>query len=118
VIQPGELRHLVEVEAKQPPNPATPSANHNEFGERTPSYKRIGTAWTKIEPVSGRELERAKSFGADVSHKIKARYTPLITPAVRLRYGGRLYLVNAALNVDELNRELLIYATEYIGEMP
>jgi hypothetical protein len=33
-----------------------------------------------------------------------------------LRLGDQSYLVNAALNIDERNVELAIYATEFLGE--
>ncbi|MCL2640622.1 MAG: phage head closure protein [Phycisphaerales bacterium] len=116
MIVPGELRHLVEVMAKQPLVPAKSDKNRNDYGERETTWQYVAKVYAKITPMSGFELERAKSFGAKVSHKIKCRYTPLIIPGTCLRLGDKSYLVNAALNVEERNVELAIYATEFLGE--
>jgi len=88
----------------------------SELGERKSSHKVVGTIYAKISPVGSREYERAKSFAAEVSHRIVTRYTPLITTTSILCLNNRRFHVNGILNIDDRNQELLIYATEKLGE--
>jgi len=114
MISHGERFQRIEILERQKPAPAYRS----ELGESRPPYRFVASVYAKISPVSGREIERAKSFGAEVSHRIYMRYTPHINHNSILRYNNRRFHVDAVLNTDERNDELLIYATEQLGEKP
>lgn len=111
MIKYGKLRH--ELQVITPPRlPA-----RSDFGEvAAPSPNTASEYilwWAEIEPLTGRESERAKSFGPSVSHKITGRWTHKINAKCRLKYGKRLFDINAAINEEEANRTLICYCTEF-----
>jgi SPP1 family predicted phage head-tail adaptor len=95
----------------------SPVANAvNSFGERTPTWGVAATVWAQVSPISARETERAKSFGPNVTHKVVMRYrTPLPTAANRLSFRGRNLDINGVINVEERNRELNLFVTEFVA---
>jgi SPP1 family predicted phage head-tail adaptor len=108
-IQAGELRHRVELQR----NEAAESAQ-DEYGAPIPNQITYARPWCKIEPVSGREAEYAKSFAASVSHKITMRYnsTQPVKPTDLIIWGDRSFSINTVLNVEERNHSLAVFATE------
>ena len=50
-----------------------------------------------------------------MSHRIRMRYRPDITPANRLRLGTRVFNIRAILNEGERNRWLTILAEEGVA---
>jgi SPP1 family predicted phage head-tail adaptor len=106
-VNANDLKHLCELQS------ATQTVGGS--GERTSTWSTYARIYAKIEPLSGRELERAKSYGSTVNHKITARYRPGITTDQRLAFRGRFFLINAVLNTRQGNRELVIMATEIVG---
>jgi SPP1 family predicted phage head-tail adaptor len=106
-LMPGRLRIPVVI---QRPVYAT-----KENGERVATWETVTRAYASIEPLQGQQLERAKAFGATVTHKMITRWQQGISPDMRVVFGNRKFSITAALNVEEANRELDIYATEVIG---
>jgi SPP1 family predicted phage head-tail adaptor len=95
-----------------------PSTNQtvNAYGERVGNYECVGEFFAEIRPVTGRETERAKSFGASVTHRLAARWNPNgFQPRQRIEFGGRWFDINGVVNEGELNDEATIYCTEFIG---
>ncbi len=74
----------------------------NELGEPPqPIWLTFATARTLIQPLSGRQLEVARSFEHTVSHRVVIRYIPGVSKTHRLYSGGRAFTINAILNADE-----------------
>jgi len=77
----GQLRHLVEIQEQTPATPPNPLMEAGLQRECVAS----------IEPVQGREVERAKAIYSETSHKIVIRYNEDITTANRILFGERVF---------------------------
>lgn len=84
----------------------------NSFGETVETWVDFVTLWSALEPLSGRRLWEAKQAFADCSGIIHTRYYPGITSAMRAKFGTRIFQIQAIINNDERNRELIIYVKE------
>lgn len=103
-MQAGKLRHLINIERA--------AYAVSTSGARTPTWGIWQTVYANVQPVSGRLVTFAKTMGATVSHRIQIRHLAGILPTDRVTFGDRVFTINAALNVDERDRELELYCTE------
>ena len=102
----GKLRHRIEIQGKH--------VSRSSFGEEVIEWVTFITTWASVEPLIGKEYFATKQTQASTSHKITMRYQMGIKPYNRVKYGDRIFDINAILNVEEKDRELVIYATESI----
>jgi len=74
-----------------------------------------------IQSLSGRELVAAQAVHTEVTHLIVVRYVALLSNPIqvatmRVVYGSggttRYFNIGAAINVDEMNREMHLYVSE------
>lgn len=105
MINSRQYRHPVDILCRAP--------EKNEFGERSGNFEIEDTIYAKIEPLTGREAERAKSFGPSVSHKLTTRYTKKLTAKKTLQYNHRIFTVNAVIDDLEMNGKITVYCTEF-----
>lgn len=103
-MRAGPLRHRPTLQA------ATEATD--SFGKRTRSWSDVGTVWARVEPLSGRELERARAVRSDVTHRITTRGRVPLAPGLRLLLRGRAIELHYVLDLDERRRELVAYGTE------
>lgn len=69
--------------------------------------------WVSLEPLEGRELERARQRDARATHLVKTRYRPGIDAGMVMRCKGREFeLSSLPLNVMERNVELQFLVVE------
>lgn len=68
--------------------------------------------WASVVPLAGRELERAREVVANATHQVKTRYRDGINTRKRLRHDNRILNIEAAQNVDERDRELILTCVE------
>jgi SPP1 family predicted phage head-tail adaptor len=106
VIQAHELRHPIELQS------ATKTVGGD--GQRSSAWTTYAPVRAKIETLAGREFERAKAFGETVDHRITIRYRAGVTTDHRILFRGRAFLINAALNTEERNVELVLMTTEVV----
>ncbi|WP_139121850.1 phage head closure protein, partial [Piscirickettsia litoralis] len=66
-------------------------------------------------PDAGRELFSAHQFYSEITHTVTLRYTPGITPAMRVYFEGRYFEILSVINRDERNRELILACREWIN---
>lgn len=104
-VKAGDLRNRVAIERKT-------TAVSNAFGERTNGWETLANVWAEITPVSARELERAKSFGENISHIAKVRYSGEITVDMRLNHRDRYLMINGIINEDERRIRQQLFCTE------
>jgi SPP1 family predicted phage head-tail adaptor len=75
-------------------------------GGASESWSSIATVWATITPTGGAESIDADALAGRLSHEIVFRYRPGVEPAMRLRYGARLFEIAAVIDVDERKRWL------------
>lgn len=105
----GKLRHRVTIEHKV-------RMRDPETNEIIEGWQPLTTRWGSIEPLRGREYWAAAQTQAEVTHTVRMRYTPGITPAMRLVHRGRYFNIVVVRNLDEENRVTEILATEVVGK--
>lgn len=83
-------------------------------GGSTVTWTDAATTWASIEPVSGHEPYVAQALRGRVTHKVRMRHRPGVTPANRLLHGTRVFNVQAALDDREEGRFLLLLCEEEV----
>lgn len=68
--------------------------------------------WASVEPLAGRELERALMVVAAATHKVTMRYWAGVSARDRLIFDNRTLNIESVRNVDERNRELVLICVE------
>lgn len=82
-------------------------------GDALVDYATIGTVWASIEPLRGEERFEAQQVTADVTHKIRVRYSSTLaglTPKHRARLGATTYDLLSINDINSGHRELEIWA--------
>jgi len=107
-MRSGELRHRIEllVDASTP----------DGMGGFTGGMTTFATVWAAVEPLRGRAFMEAKAAQSEVSHRVRVRYTDGITAAMKVRFEGRLFSIDAVLDINERNRELHLMCVERSDE--
>jgi head-tail adaptor len=118
----GDFRHRMAIEVNQ--NTGSGAAKDQTFSQPLDNWQPLmngNTAvvrYCSIEPLSGREVFVAGEVQADVSHRIRMRFTPGLTgagglgPRARGIYGGRTFNFLSVIDLDEAHEELEILAVE------
>jgi len=105
-MRAGTLRKRVTIQ-----QPSEGSAD--PLNEKVMSWSDVATVWATVLPQSGREFYRAQQVHADLTDVVSIRYRPGITARMRLVLGPRiLNLAAPPVNVEDRNRELLLYCVE------
>jgi len=103
----GTKRHLLTLERQ--------STTLDTFGEGGLTYASFMTAWGSVEAVGSRERFESQQVKAEVSHRIKIRYSTLaatLTAADRITLGARTFDIVTPMDKDGRLRELEILALE------
>ena len=103
MIRAGELRSYVTIE---------------EPGERTASggtsstWKEFAKVFAKIEPLTGRELQTAKTLYAEVTTRVTIRYMQGVTTKMRIVADGKRFNIHATVDIGFLHEEIEILCGE------
>lgn len=84
----------------------------DDFGQPIQSWNDILTTWASINPISGKESFLANQKYSTVSHKLKVRYSTLMSVKQRIKYGTRYFNIINILDFEERKKEVLILAEE------
>ena len=104
-MRAGRLRHRVTRQAR---------TVLRTRGVVTETWAADEVVWASVEPLAGRELERARAVVANATHKITMRYLSTITVRDLLTFDGRTFHIEAIQDVDERNIELVLTCVEQI----
>lgn len=115
VLNPGDLRHSITIEA--------PSVAGDAFGSGGGTWQAILNTRASIQAITQRELTQDSQTVAQVTHIIKIRYpgaTVSIMAGCRVLQGTAIYQVQTVENVQNRNRVvkmmcLAIDASSLIG---
>jgi SPP1 family predicted phage head-tail adaptor len=81
----------------------------NSFNEAVVSYVDHVTVWGSVTPNAGRKVYEALQANSEISGEIRIRYRSDIEPTMRIKLGSRYLEIISIVNVQERNRELLVY---------
>jgi len=107
----GKLRHRVTVErAKKVKDP--------EWGDAKDVWSSLFTTWAAVEPITGKESYLPTQTVATVSHRVTMRWPQDVTvkPTDRIFFNGRIFNIEAVLDIEERGRELQIICSERVSE--
>ena len=108
-MRAGALRHRLTFQQL----PATPQ--RDSTGAEVEDWQDVATVWGSVEPLTGRELFTAQQLNATLSHRVRLRYLPGITPKMRIQFGPRYFLIDTPpINREERNIELELLCTEVV----
>lgn len=65
-----------------------------------------------VTPLGESEILTARQAGATTTHRVAMRYRTDVSPRTRLEFNGRRLAIEATINRDERNRELLLRCHE------
>ena len=83
------------------------SGGVDPLGQPIPGeWADVATVWAAVEPLQGREFIAAQAAVSEVSARIRMRYRPGITPAMRVVHGADVYGIEAVIHVRSAKREL------------
>lgn len=111
----GELRHLITLQKRDPAAPPSLSS----VGEPVTTWLDVGTAYARIEPISGAEQIAAAQRAATTTHKVSLYYDSrfaAIDASWRVKYGTRYFPIDSVLNPLEDGRWLELQCTEGIRQ--
>ena len=110
-LNPGELRHTVQVQQQGTEQTAT--------GAPVDAWSTVLTAVAAIATLSSREVYQASQFTAEVSHVITIRWpgsSVTIQGGQRVVFGSRFFKLQTVENVLERNRVLRLHCLEINGQ--
>ena len=105
-MRAGNLRNYITIQ--QPTEPF--DAN----GELSSTWSTFVQCYGSVEPLVGREYYYSKQVNAEITGKIRIRYISGITVKMRILFGTRYFNINAVMNPDEKNVELILLVTEIV----
>lgn len=74
----------------------------------------VATTWAAIDPISGREFYAAEQSQSEVTHKVRLRYRPGLTTAMRISWEGRLLKILSIIDWEERHESLLLMCKELV----
>lgn len=114
-MKAGKLRTRITIEQLVTGSPQT-----TPIGEVDAAWATYASVYAQIQPMLGREFMAAEQVQSKVDTKIRCRYMPDvtdgITAAMRINASGVYYNIEAAINVDNLNREWLLYCSTGVNQ--
>lgn len=112
-MQAGQLRKRIELQQR--------SGAQDEYGQQLTGWTLLFTTWAQIEPMSGAQLDRARSIYNETSHRVTLRWRAQLNDirqvgSYRVVYAGRIFDVGASMNLDERNRTVVLLCAEGINQ--
>lgn len=110
VIEPGELRHSIQIQQQT----ATQSAS----GAPRQDWSKVLSTRAKISTASSREVYQAAQFTEQVTHVVTIRWpgaSVAIQGGMQVLFGSRVFKIQAVENVEERNRVLRLRCLEING---
>jgi SPP1 family predicted phage head-tail adaptor len=104
----GQIRHRVAIQSPT-------RGPKNATGEEPVTWGTVTTVWASIEPLSGRELDRARQVQPDTTHRVRFRHQPGVAIGAdwRLVHEGRVFhLAEPPRDLRELDWLLEVLCVE------
>lgn len=113
-MRSGRLHNRVTIEQLVTGSPQT-----TPIGETDAAWATYATVYAEIQPVLGKEFMAAEQAQSKVDTKIRIRYMPAVTAGItakmRIVSGSTVYNIEAAINVENRNKEWLLMCSAGIN---
>lgn len=85
-------------------------------GGSTASWTPVSVLWADVTPGTGAEFWKQRELHPALSHVVSVRAgRTAILPTMRLIYGTRVLAIVAVVEVEEANRNRLLYCEEEVA---
>ena len=87
-----------------------------DYADVQRTWSEVATVWAAVEPLNGRELERFRELGSDLSVRVRIRYSATVagvSPKMRVVYGARTFEIGTVINPLEAGVELHLICSEF-----
>lgn len=101
----GDLRHRVTI---QEYSEIVDEYNTPVGGE----WQEVCTVWAAVEPIQGREYILLHNTQSELTTRIRIRYRSGIKPAMRVKYGDRIFDIQSVIDPEERHIELQLMCRE------
>lgn len=107
-MRAGKLRHPITIQKFV--------STENTNGETSKVWQDHATRRAGIDGIAGREVWMGQKVAAFVTHGITLRADAglVITAEMRVVFGGRIFDINSAINVGEVNKQYNLLCTEVV----
>ncbi|MFA5866915.1 MAG: phage head closure protein [Actinomycetota bacterium] len=105
-MRAGQLRHKIVIQQVL--------LSQDAYGASVETLSTFATVWTSIEPISGREYFDSAKLNAEITHRIRIRYTAGITPDMKVLFGSRTFDILSIIDREERNREMELMCAEVV----
>lgn len=92
--------------------PPDPEKDVDEVGQPLDDWQPVVTIWGSIETLSGRQLESARQFHAEITTRIKTRYRTGIDRTMKAKCDGIEFEFLYITHKNYAKKELIIMAKE------
>lgn len=110
-MRAGKLRHRITIQSKS-------TTSRGTYGEEIITWGTYKQVWAELDPPKAREFFANKQTQTEITTRIRIRYLENIDNSMRIIYDGRTFDINAIINPDEKNKELILMCNEYSTSMP
>lgn len=101
----GELRHRVEI--------GRYVQGTDQFGDPIPpQWEQVCEVWAAVEAITGRLYFEAQQTAEQSDHRVTIRWRSGIEPGMVVRYDGREFTIQAALDREGRRRWLELICRE------
>ena len=107
-LRAGQLKHVLTLQTPFEDGPG----DQNEYGEIEPQWEPVCDLRAEVRPITGLEVVDGGQTTAQVTHRVRMRYTDEVTPKRRFKFGDRVLNITSVLDPFETRRELLILCKE------
>lgn len=105
-MRAGDLRNRIELQGK---TVATSSR-----GAEVIAWTCLAVLWASVEPMTGREFMEQKQEQGEINLRIRIRYRPDTKPAMRVKWGDRVFDIQSVTNTGERQRETVLFVREVV----
>lgn len=93
----------------------SPPTSQDDYGGPSGAWGAFKTGiWCSKEPILGNEYFAANAAQSEVSCKFRCHWFSGVLNTMRIQHGSEVYQILSAINVKELNRELLCYCKRVV----
>jgi SPP1 family predicted phage head-tail adaptor len=83
-----------------------------QSGQVVIDWQELCRRWAAIDSPTAKEIQQFAKAKHAITHTVKIRYSPTVTPDCRISFSGRTLNIVGVVNVGEQNRETRIFASE------
>lgn len=107
-LNSGDLNRRIRIEQR--------AVQRDTVGQLASPWDPVVTCWARIDQLSGRELVMAQAIHAETTHRIRIRYRPGITAAMRAVYGDRQFNVLGVTDPETAHVALDLFCSEGLAD--